>query len=275
MFQRVICAVDQSAATGKVLRHAAGFAVACGARLSLVHVTSGPPTTAAEEPWRRLFFDAIPYYASYVEEPDIQVVTGPISQAILAEAARTGADLIVCGSRGRGPVAGWLLGSTTRSLMQATTRPLLLIPANEIDIVMLGERRVDLPLGTVLTPIDFGEHNATQLHYAGAIASAAGHPLELLTVLPTNDPTTDHEAAAALRARARKLTTIRAHSVIVRRGKVAEEIGRCAAAEDAGLIVMGLRHGRRGQRPGAIASAVLHSRQPAVLAVPDVATPII
>lgn len=275
MIRRVMCAVDRSTATGKVLRHAAGFAVACGARLSLVHGASEPPTTTVDDEWRRLFFDAIPYWATYVDEPDIHVVTGPVTDAILAQAARTAADLIVCGTRGRGPVAGWLLGSTSRALMQATVRPILLIPPNDIDIVMLGEQRVDLHLGAVLVPIDFSEHNAAQLHYAGAIAAAAGRPLELMTVLEPDDPTTDHEAADVLRARARKLTDIRAHAVIVRRGDVAEEIARCAAKEDAGLVVMGLRHGRRGQRPGSIASAVLQSRRPAVLAVPDVPVPVI
>ena len=270
MFRRVICAVDRSDASGKVLRHAAGFAVASGAHLSLVHVTSEPPTTLIEDEWRRLFIDAIPYSSSsYIADPDIRIVAGEVAEAILAEAARLDADLIVCGTRGRGPVAGWLLGSTSRALLQNSTRPILLIPANDIDIVLLGDRRAELNLGTVLAAVDFSEHNATQLECAGGVASLAARPLALMTVMAPDDPSTEHDAAEVLRARVRKLTTVRAHSVIVRRGDVTEEIGRCAAQEDAGLVVMGLRQGRRGQRPGSIASGVLRRCRPAVLAVPD------
>ena len=49
------------------------------------------------------------------------------------------------------------------------------------------------------------------------------------------------------------------------RKDVAEEISRCASAEGAGLVVMGLR--ARGQ-PGVIASAVLKTHRAFVLAVP-------
>jgi nucleotide-binding universal stress UspA family protein len=275
MFRRVLCAVDRTDAAAKVLRHAAGFAAACGARLSLVHVTTEPPTTRIEDEWRQLFIDATPYAASYVPEPDVHIVSGAVTDAILAEAERAGADLIVCGTRGRGPVAGWLLGSTSRALLQATTKPILFIPSNEIDIVVLGETRPELNLGTVLAAVDFGEHNATQLQLAGGIATLAGRPLALMTVLSPSDPATDHAGAEALRARARMLTTVRAHSVIVRRGDVAEEIGRCSTREDAGLVVMGLRKGRRGERPGTIASALLQFQRPAVLAVPEAAVTVI
>ena len=55
--------------------------------------------------------------------------------------------------------------------------------------------------------------------------------------------------------------------MIVRRGSVAEQISACAAAEDSGLVVMGLRAQSRG-RVGRIASAVLRNRRAFVLAVP-------
>lgn len=268
MFKRVLCAVDRSEATGKVLRHAAGLAAAAGARLSLVHVNHQPATPISEHEWRRLFLEAVPYSAGYVEEPEVRIVTGPPADAILAQADRTRADAIVCGARGRGAVAGWLLGSTSRSLLQATSRPVLLVPSSDIDIVTLSETRAELNFGAVLAAIDFSEHNAAQLQLAADIAALAEQPLILMTVLSPTDVSSDHAAADALRARARTLTGVRPNAVIVRRGDVADEICQCAAQEDAGLVVMGLRPGRRGQRPGEIASAVLRSHRPAVLAVP-------
>jgi nucleotide-binding universal stress UspA family protein len=204
-----------------------------------------------------------------VPEPDVRIVAGPAVDAILSEAEKTDADLIVCGARGRGPVAGWLLGSTSRSLLQAGSRPMLIIPSSDVDIVTLADTRPQLNFGAVIAAIDFSEHNAAQLHLAGAIAAMADRPLLLLTVLSADDAVSEHDAAAAVRGRAHKLTSIRPAAIIVRRGDVPEEITRCAAKEDAGLIVMGVRMGRGGRRPGAIASAVLERRRPAVLAVPD------
>lgn len=268
MFRRVLCAVDRSDATERVLRHAAGIAAVAHARLTLIHVDDESPTADAQEEWRRHYYDALPYGAAYVPDPDVRVVPGPASETILAHADKADADLIVCGARGRGPFAGWLLGSTSRSLLRAASRPMLIIPSSDVDIVTLTDARPELNFGAVIAAIDFGEHNAAQLQLASAIAALAEDPLLLLTVLAADDPLTDHAAAEALRGRAHKLTPIKPDAIIVRRGDVPDEIARCAARQNAGIIVMGVRTGGR-QRPGAIASAVLEWQRPAVLAVPD------
>jgi nucleotide-binding universal stress UspA family protein len=270
MFRHVLCAVDSSDATAKVLRHAAGVAAVAGARWSVVHVSSEPEPLLEDE-WRRRVVEAIPYSAAYVSEPDVHIVTGPVAAAIVAQADRTRADLIVCGTRGRGPVASRLLGSTSRSLLESTSRAVLLIPESDIEIVTLGEARAVLHPGAVIAAVDFGEHHAAQLQLASITAAIAHQPLILMTVLSPGDASSDHDAAAALRQRAHKLTPVRPDAVIVRRGDVAEEIARCSWQECAGLVVMGLRAGRRGQRPGAIARAVLERHGPAVLAVPAAA----
>ena len=271
MFTRVLCAVDLGTGTPKIIRHAAGIAAASGARLSLVHVTSETATLADEQDVSRAFFDAVPYAAGYVAEPEVNVVAGGRAEAILREAQRSNADLIVAGTRGHNRVGGWLLGSTTRALLEATTIPVLLIPATDIDIVTLAPERADLNFGAVIAAIDFAEHHETQLQLASEVARLAHQHLILLTVLAPSDPRTDHDAAQALHARAHRLTPVRAHAVIVRRGDVDDEIGRCASAESAGLVVMGLRQRTRGRRPGLIASAVMQMQRPAVLAVPDAA----
>jgi nucleotide-binding universal stress UspA family protein len=55
---------------------------------------------------------------------------GSESQTILSEADAADADLIVCGSRGRGAMARSLLGSTSTSVLHHATRPVLVVPAD-------------------------------------------------------------------------------------------------------------------------------------------------
>jgi nucleotide-binding universal stress UspA family protein len=55
---------------------------------------------------------------------------GSESQTILSEADTVDADVIVCGSRGRGAVARSLLGSTSTGVLHHATRPVLVVPAD-------------------------------------------------------------------------------------------------------------------------------------------------
>jgi nucleotide-binding universal stress UspA family protein len=118
----------------------------------------------------------------------------------------------------------------------------------------------------VLAAVDLAELCTRQLQWASRLAGLAAQSLVLMTVARTK--VVDHAAAAALRERAHGVAPVKPRSLIVRRGDVAEEIARCADAEGAGLVVMGLRQRPRG-RPGVIASAVLATGRAFVMAVPD------
>jgi nucleotide-binding universal stress UspA family protein len=54
--------------------------------------------------------------------------TAPAWHALLEAAHRLGADVLVCGTRGRGAFARALLGSTSTSLLHNTDVPVLLVP---------------------------------------------------------------------------------------------------------------------------------------------------
>lgn len=129
----------------------------------------------------------------------------------------------------------------------------------------MGDRPA-LTCGPVLAAIDLDETCLPQLHMASEMARLAAQPLHMVTV--ARSKISDHDAATELRARAHGLAPVKPRSLIVRRGDVAEEISRCATAEGAGLVVMGLRERPRG-RPGIIASAVLKTGRAFVLAVPN------
>jgi nucleotide-binding universal stress UspA family protein len=55
---------------------------------------------------------------------------GSESQTILSEADTAAADVIICGSRGRGAVARSLLGSTSTRVLHHATRPVLVVAAD-------------------------------------------------------------------------------------------------------------------------------------------------
>lgn len=261
MVRLVLCAVDSSELGARVLRHAVGLAAAMQSRLLLLHVGDMPASRLDT-----LLDDATPYGAGYLDAT-VRVEPGPVVEAILRVARETNAGLIVAGTRARRGIARLLLGSTSAELLQKSDRPVLLVPPSEIDVLTLSHDRVTLHFGAVLAAVDLAESNGTQLAWASHFAALAKQRLELLTIA-ADDRVSDHDAAAALKARGHGLAPVAPTAFIVRRGEVAEEIARCALAERAGLVVMGLRQQGRGS-PGTIASRVMESHDALVLAVPE------
>lgn len=261
MVRLVLCAVDSSELGARVLRHAVGLAAVMQSRLLLLHA-GDMPTSRLDA----LLDETTPYGARYVDAA-VRAEPGPVVDTILRVARETNAGLIVAGTRARRGLARLLLGSTSAALLQQTDRPVLLVPPSEIDVLTLSHDRVTLHLGAVLAAVDLAESNGTQLAWASHFASLAKQRLQLLTIA-VDDAVSNHDAAAALKDRGRGLLPVAPTAFIVRRGDVAEEIARCAAAEQSGLVVMGLRQQGRGS-PGKVASRVMETHDALVLAVPD------
>lgn len=258
----VLCAIDFGLLTGRVLLHAIGIAKVMGARLRILHVTAADERGAREQVIAQCE-RAAPYEAD-IDAEAVVIATGRVSEAIQREALRCGAALIVVGSRSHGGLARLLLGSTSEALLGTARTPVLLVPPADFDIISMGDRPV-LTCGPVVAAVDLTESCGDQLRLASQLAQLAAQPLILMTV--ARSKMTDHDASTDLRDRGHGLLPLRPSSLIVRRGEVAAEIARCAVAEGAGLVVMGLRQAPRG-RPGVIAAAVLKTGRAFVLAVP-------
>jgi nucleotide-binding universal stress UspA family protein len=257
----VIAAIDLGPSTARVLYHASGFAQLFGASLKILYVDSD--AAAARQRVLNTCLELGPYQTDF-QEDQIVVRSGRVSEAIAREAQAQPSALVVMGSRGHGGVAKLLLGSTSEAVLRAATTPVLLVPPIDMDIISLGDRAA-LTCGRVIAAVDLAERCDHQLAMASLVAHLSAQPLVLMTVAKSR--LTDHAASAALRESAHWLQPARPRSLIVRRGSVAEEISRCAIAEDAGLVIMGLRASPRCQ-PGSIASAVLKTRRAFVMAVP-------
>lgn len=78
--------------------------------------------------------------AGLAAKPRIADQHGSVGQAILAAADEVDADVIVLGTRGRGGVASFLLGSVSHEVIQHTDRAVMVVPSGA-----LAERRRGVP----------------------------------------------------------------------------------------------------------------------------------
>jgi nucleotide-binding universal stress UspA family protein len=257
----ILAPIDLGPSSRRVLYHAAGFARLLGEPLKVLHVT---PDVSPDAYQRVSDFCRrhLPYEVD-LDDDGLVLRSGRVSDAIQREARRQ-KTVVVMGARGHGGIARIILGSTSEAVLRGATTPVLLVPPADLDIINLSDRAV-LTCGPVLAAVDLDDDCRRQLELASQLSWLAGRPLVLFTVARRN--LTEHDASAQLRERGRGLIPVKPNSLIVRRGNVVQEIARCAIAEGAGLVVMGLRSTPRCQ-PGGIASGVLKTRRAFVLAVP-------
>jgi len=154
MAVRLLCAYDGSTAADAAIATAGRlFPAAHGRLLTLTEPTPGPERVQAftfrlDPEIIRRELDALAEEladagrevaarglqtaeaAGLALESHVVAWEGSESQTILSEADATDADVIVCGSRGRGAVARSLLGSTSTRVLHHAARPVLVVPAD-------------------------------------------------------------------------------------------------------------------------------------------------
>ncbi len=151
--KRVLLATDMSPVTTEACRHTIGLAAALGAKVYVLHVTAplvvggegadgnlaggGRPDEAAsaeEEMQRRLAERLAEMRRRWAEidgpriPMEVHVVEGVAFEAILAEADRIGADMIVLGTHQRGLIRRLIEGSVSQKVAFGAEVPVLLVP---------------------------------------------------------------------------------------------------------------------------------------------------
>lgn len=290
---RILLAVDGSAASLHARDLVASLAWPQGSTIRLISTydppigwfTPGPMTAdwlaSTDEALRRQAEDALAAMATPFSDRgwlvDRQVVAGRAATEILSAADGLHADLIVVGSRGRGPIRSMLLGSVSAEVADQARCSVL---------VARGPRASRL-----LVTTDGSECSATVGHVVTAWGVFRGLEAVVLSVAPVDSPTFEmmvslytmgSESIAGRReellARHRGYAVDLARTLTdggipaaanLQAGDAAHEILRAAGQRDTDLIVTGSRclHGLDRWLLGSVSRNVLVHADASVLVV--------
>jgi nucleotide-binding universal stress UspA family protein len=136
MYEKILAAIDESEAADRVLTAARELAALAHGHIWILHLREREPskfgTTATETTG----------HAQATVDAAVQKLTaagisaagtardaifGYAAREIVAEAKNHDAGVIVMGSRGRGDLAGLLIGSTAHKVLHLTDRPVLIV----------------------------------------------------------------------------------------------------------------------------------------------------
>ena len=156
MFRSILVAVDGSPAAKAAVERAISLASGGRARLTLITVAATPrwvlpsPYIApfpTEEEFERQAREVVEQAEALVPE-DVSVSTvvrrGPVVESILQRVVQGEHDLVVIGSRGRGPAGSFLLGSVSHAVAARSPVPVLVVRAVAVPL--------EAPAGAVAIP---------------------------------------------------------------------------------------------------------------------------
>jgi nucleotide-binding universal stress UspA family protein len=255
---RILCPVDLSDASRKILRQALLVARQHGATLKVIYVldvgrarSSGEAMFEVTPAMRSTLDEDLHWLVAAAMDAEVQTQTavceGPVVPTILHEVRVFQADLIVVGTHGRGGFERMALGSTAEKLVRRAMCPVMVVPPSDA-----GDAPV-LPR-LVLCPTDFSPAAAAAIDYARFIAARVGASLSLVAVTewpfgeaPAPGPVADLLRSIDAEAK-RRLDDCKVEGGLpiqtaVLHGKASKQIVEFARRERVGLIVMGARGG--------------------------------
>lgn len=152
MYKKILVAFDGSEASKHALDQAVSIANLMQAEVNIISVVprvmmpvfpdegfGAAPVAAAQDMgdyqdrMKKVYGQSLKEAKEDIKKhyPDLKVVTnlmeGRPSATIVDEAENSDVDLIVIGSRGLGGITGWILGSTSRRIVESCTKPVLVV----------------------------------------------------------------------------------------------------------------------------------------------------
>jgi len=292
-FRSVLCAVDFSEHSRQALRYAEAIALRGNARLRVLYVNDPLLVAAAAalrdrqlaarsaRELRTLVGSTVAGTLGARRRLTTSVAVGDPGDEILKASAKHRTDVIVLGTRGLTGAQRILMGSTTLSVLQRTSVPVLAVPPRREGA--LEPVLSSWPGEQIVAAIDLngGLHN--QVDTAARIAEWLGTSLLLIHVvadvarpawLTTDLSAHDRIRLAQTRRRLDGIAS-RAQRYVqtatrVVCGNIADEIAAIAASERTGLVLtaLGDRRGWFGATRGSISYHVLSHAITPVLAYP-------
>jgi nucleotide-binding universal stress UspA family protein len=218
--------------------------------------------------------------ARRIAAPDLtvqtQVVRGRAATALLDQVSEFKADLIVVGSRGRGPFESAVLGSVSAEVVDHSQVPVLVTRRDHIARILLGE--------------DGSRSAAAAADTVRRWSALHGAPIRVLSVADVDPQWNPWLRGAEIRA-AQAASTASIHERqealarstaaaldkaglvaegVVEDGNPAHRLVEAAVNWDADLLVVGSHgHGGLGPIVGSVARAVLYHAPCSVLVVPE------
>jgi len=143
---KIMATLDLAATTPAVLREARTWALRMQAELFLIHVTEPDPDFvgygAGPESVRLAVAHRFTQAHKQIEDAAAELrqdgiettallLQGSTAESILREADHLSVDAILMGTRAHGALREILMGSVSKSVLQKSTRPILLIPPHD------------------------------------------------------------------------------------------------------------------------------------------------
>lgn len=185
--ERILCTTDLSAESDEGVRYAVGIACAFNAKLILFYcrrpgsIVDWATSSGAARRFQQLLFTRMDadelkclHWKPAVAEAD------DIGQAIVDEARKQNADLIVMRSRRR-PHAAALLGSTAETVCKRAPCPVLVTHPTEREWVGLTTNEIDLR--RVLIPYDNSRDADLAVNYGISLAEQSQAQVHLLHIM--------------------------------------------------------------------------------------------
>ncbi len=131
VLERVVIATDGSEVATKAVALGVDLAGLKGAEVTLVHVVPSDRVRDDEVYWdtqdHEILQEAGDHARAQGVDPKLVMCSGNPADAITKIAEEVDADMVIMGSRGRGPVTGRLLGSVSRGVLGRVHRPVLVV----------------------------------------------------------------------------------------------------------------------------------------------------
>ncbi|HEY5702730.1 MAG TPA: universal stress protein [Gammaproteobacteria bacterium] len=139
-YKRILCPVDFSDISTRVLQISADLAKRFGADLHVIHVFQLPATmleavyedpTDMEEEIRQRLNDKLNEFVQKTKKPDVKITTGVYEGVpdveIITSARENQADMIVMGTRGKTGLSHVLLGSVAERVIRNAEVPVMTV----------------------------------------------------------------------------------------------------------------------------------------------------